>query len=683
MKRLARFGLLAVVVAAAANALPATAHAATLAGNGYSSSYVGESIFTTKGPGESGQFSVIFANDGTQLWSPGAVGLLICLPDKTTCGVPSPNAAYASRWYSSTVYTSVTTNVLPGQNGFFTYAFVVPAAAAFAEVATFNGEVGLIASGLALHPEGYFHRNVTPAAFGSLAISPLSAAVPQSGQQQFTAFLGGVPASASWSVTGGCGIISSTGLLVGTSINSNAQPCSVVARTGGLSASAAVVVYGPAALLACSPASLQIAANGGDARGGTATVTVSAKDLSGNTVVSGAPTITVANSTPLVVAVTPLGSMSPTSGVASLTLASTTATGQTVISAAASGITGCTTLVTSNAPGLPARSVSGFTDDPLAADGTSNTLLRVDLLDAGGSRTLDSVTTIDVSRGADSSFVCSLTGTVTGTSSSVGPGAATATAINGRVEFRVLATTTPGVCTFTATPRATSIAPSSATLTTRSVSAAAKLLVSGSDSPHAAGSSSLTTVTVDVQDAAGQRVTSSTTPITPTLDSATCTGEGGGNVFISSYGSTTNGRALFQFTSFGAYPGCTVTFTAGGLSPATSFIAFMPGDADHLGCAFTPTSIRNDGSTASARVTVRDRAGNKVAAGSYSVAITRTAGGGSTSVVTYGSQTMSAGVATFLVSSTPAFGADTYTPVLMSGSLPNAVANTSCTIAVQ
>jgi hypothetical protein len=63
------------------------ASANPISGGGYSSSYSGESAFTNSGPGETGQFSAIFFNDGTVAWSPGVVGLLICAADKQTCNI--------------------------------------------------------------------------------------------------------------------------------------------------------------------------------------------------------------------------------------------------------------------------------------------------------------------------------------------------------------------------------------------------------------------------------------------------------------------------------------------------------------------------------------------------------------------------------------------------------------------
>src|SRR5437899_8933746 len=162
MRRIASAVLTTLMAFSFMLALSTTVQANAIAGNGYSSSYSGESVFTNLGAGASGQFSAIFFNDGTQTWQPGTVGLLVCAADKTTCNVPSPNAAYASGWFSSTVYATVSTSVAPGSNGFFIYNFTVPAGTAPGTQAVFNGDVGLIGSGLELRPQGYFQINTAP-----------------------------------------------------------------------------------------------------------------------------------------------------------------------------------------------------------------------------------------------------------------------------------------------------------------------------------------------------------------------------------------------------------------------------------------------------------------------------------------------------------------------------------------
>ena len=140
--------------------------AGTIAGGGYDASYAGESVFTSAGPGDAGQMSAIFFNSGTQPWAAGVVALMVCLGDKITCNVASPNAAYASNWYSPTAYATVVTPVLPGQNGFFVYSFTVPIGTPPGTTVTFNGDVGLTATGALLHPTGYYQQNTVSPATG-------------------------------------------------------------------------------------------------------------------------------------------------------------------------------------------------------------------------------------------------------------------------------------------------------------------------------------------------------------------------------------------------------------------------------------------------------------------------------------------------------------------------------------
>src|SRR2546428_750954 len=162
--------------------LSAAALANPIAGGGYSSAYSGESAFTNAGVGETGQYSAIFFNDGSTTWQPGVVGLLVCAADKITCNVSS-NATFAKNWFSGTVYATVTTTVAPGQNGFFIYNFTVPQGTPPGTATTFYGDVGLIATGSMLRPEGYFQVNSVPAPTQSLVLSPATASL-QVGQTQ-------------------------------------------------------------------------------------------------------------------------------------------------------------------------------------------------------------------------------------------------------------------------------------------------------------------------------------------------------------------------------------------------------------------------------------------------------------------------------------------------------------------
>src|SRR5712691_12777496 len=273
MRRIVSSALTVLMAFSLMLSLSSTASANALAGGGNSSSYSGESVFTNQPAGGSGQFSAIFFNDGSQTWSPGVVGLLICLADKTTCNVTSPNAAYASGWFSSTVYATVSATVPPGSNGFFIYNFVVPAGTPAGTVATFNGDVGLISSGLEFRPQGYFQINTTPSGAGGLTLSPASASLPVGGTQQFTASGASAGATITWSVTGGCGAVTNAGLFAATATNSATQPCSVNASSSdGLSASAPITVFGPVSQIACSVSPTTTIANGSNTLVFTATL---------------------------------------------------------------------------------------------------------------------------------------------------------------------------------------------------------------------------------------------------------------------------------------------------------------------------------------------------------------------------------------------------------------------------
>lgn len=656
-----------------------TASANPIVGGGYSSSYAGESVFTNNAAGETGQMSAIFFNDGTQPWPSGVVGLLVCAADKTTCNVPS-NQSYRSRWFSDTVYATVTSTVAPGQNGFFIYDFTVPAGTPPGTVTTFYGDVGIIATGSELRPEGYFQINTTPVPSLTLTLTPNPASVAVGSTQQFTLTGGPTGTDPTWSVNGGCGAITAAGLFAATATNSVSQPCTVVATVAGTTASAPVTVYGPAATLSCVANPATTVANGG-APGGTGGIAISLKDINGNTVSNAStPAIRIANNTPAVVTVTPAdGFVTPSNGVVLLTYATTTVPGTIQVSASATGVLGCNVLITSSAPGSGVATASSFDPTVIASDGGSTSTLRVDVVDASGNRDVnDSTTVISVSRDSGAN-ICALAG---------GGGSATGPAVSGRATFSVVSTTTPGSCLWSATTNSTAITGSSATLTTQIVGAANRLGVTSNDSPHPAAAPggscgatgtntdlSCTRVVVEVRDFNGVRLTGSTATLTATLETSTCTGAGGGNAAsVNPTATATAGRATFMFTSRGAYSACNITFSASGLAGTNTTVAWTPQAADHLACLFTPQSIFNDNTaTATADAAARDAFGNVVTGTNYSVTFTKQSGS-STVLVTASPQSMLAGHAYFTVRSTTNSGSDLYLPQIApgSGTLPNA-----------
>ncbi len=700
-----------------------TASANALAGGGYSSSYSGESVFTNVAAGGSGQFSAIFFNDGTQAWAPGVVGLLVCLPDKVTCNVASPNAAYASGWTSSTVYATVTATVAPGQNGFFIYNFTVPAGTAGGTAATFNGDVGLIATGAELRPEGYYQVNTTPSASVSgLTISPTSASLPVGGQQQFT--VTGAPAGSTvtWNVTGGCGAITNTGLFAATASNSSTQPCAVTATAGGSTATASIIVFGPGSALVCKSSPASVPADNGSK---TITVTASLVDASGNMVTNNSTdSIAYTNNTPSIVTTSSITPSPRTmqNGVATALAYSTFTAGTGVISftdSTTTSITGCTATVTTTTPGNPVQLGTGYNVasaylSTIDADGTSTSVLEFDVLDANGALVgSDSTDQISIQRTSGAS-VCS-------------PGSAGPTTVSsGAAYFTITSTTTPGTCTYAATANNVAITGSaSATVTTVIAGSPNRLVVASAKTPQAADGVTTLRITVALQDASGNPITNTavtggTTPsetITGSLGS-NCSGtNAAGNAdqvwFLASgavlnsttpnpaaiygtsttspasgwspraatralkpgsftLGGTSNYARFLLVSTFGTT--CTVTFTSSdtNVSSASANITFNAQGATTLACNFSPNTLEgstyvgtivNDGaSVAVGTVDTVDPFNNLASTNGISVSFSR-AGTANTTLLTASPQTTSNGTVQFSVrSSTVAAAAtDTYT----------------------
>ena len=694
MRRLSTGAMSFVMALAIMLTLSTAVSANPIAGGGYSSSYAGESVFTNNAAGETGQMSAIFFNDGKLTWAPGVVGLLICAGDKVTCNVPS-NTTFASNWFSSTVYATVTTSVAPGQNGFFIYNFTVPAGTPPGTVTTFNGDVGLIATGAEFRPEGYFQINTAPTPAVTLVVAPQAASLPVGGTQQFTVSGQPTGATVNWSVTGGCGAITATGLFAATAMNSATQPCNVVASASGQTGSAPITVFGTPTQLACSATPTTLIANGGGPNG-TAVATVSLKDPNGNTVSNASsPVINIANVTPTLATMTPTGAVTPSAGVATVSIASTTVSGQIQLSASATNLTGCNVIITSGTAGPATKTVSTFLTNPIAADPASNTSLQIDVADASGNRVIsDNSTVLTVTRDAGSTNICTITGVTQGSSTGFSSGGGNATAVSGRVAFTVAGTSTPGTCLMFITTNNSSISGSNATLTTAIVGAPNKLGIISNDSPHNAATGgtcpvsgtatnpSCTRIVVGVQDVNGALNTSDNgRTITATPDSGTCTASGGGNVTLANSTTTSAGKATFAFTSGGAYSGCTITFSNASVTSVNTIAVWTAAGADHLACVFFPTPIPPNGAAQSTgTVSVRDSLGNVITTGTFSVNLNRTLGT-STTQLTSSPQTTSGGFANFVVRAGTTTGTDTYLPSLSSGSLPGT--NTGCSIQVQ
>jgi hypothetical protein len=561
-------------------------------------------------------------------------------------------------------------------------------------VTTFYGDLGLIATGAVLRPEGYFQVNTTPSGALTLTIQPSSALVGVSGFQQFT--VSGQPSGAAvaWSVTGGCGAITQMGLFVGTAMNSSTQPCAVVATAGAWRGTVPIAVFGPAQSLSCVAVPARIVADGGATAAGTANVTISVRDGNGNLVGNAfSPLITITNVTPFLASMNPVGAIAPLSGRVSVTVASMLSPGDIQLSAVAPGLTGCNVIITSATAGAATKTVATVSATPIAADNASTSTIQVDVTDASGIRVLgDNLTQIGVtiSNGVGS---CRLVAVTAGGNPSVATTFASAVVVQGRVAFLVQAGSTPAVCAFSITTNNSSIAGTNASIETRIVGAANKLAILSNDSPHPASNTgacdlssspsdpSCTRIVVGVQDANGVLLTGDNgRVIALAFAPGTCTGAGG-DVQQRGFTSTIAGKATFAFSSAGAYTSCTVNFSATNLVGVGATMTWTPAIADHLTCTFVPdTMVSGTFPTVTGTVYVRDALGNVVPTGTYSVALVRTSGN-TTTLATGGSQYTTAGSAQFtLFRQGTNTGVDVYAPALGSGTLPQQSPNTSCTI---
>lgn len=695
MRNALKSALALLIAVGTFTSLTSDASANPIASGGYSSSYAGESAFTAVAAGQSGQMSAIFFNDGTQPWTPGVVGLLVCAADKVTCNVPS-NPSYNLGWFSQTVYATVTTTVGPGQNGFFVYSFQVPQNTANGTVTTFYGDVGLIATGDMLRPEGYFQSNTVPTPAVTLTVTPSPASVQVGQTQQFTVSGAPVGATVTWAVNGGCGAITTAGLFAATSMNSSSQPCTVVATAAGGQGIAVVMVFGQPTQLSCAATPNPIVANGG-LTGGQSTATISVRDANGNVVANASqPTINIANNTPTLATMIPSGPVGPINGVVTVSIKTTNVPGDIQLSASGAGVVGCNVIVTSAGPGNASKTLATFLTNPIGADGISTSTLQVDVTDANGTTVgSDNVTQIEASRNLGAG-VCTITGVTQGTLISLGDADTVATVSQGRVRLTVKSTSQPGTCAFVILTNNAAIAGTSASLTTQIIGLPNQLAVLSNDSPHQVSSTgtctvggtntdiSCTTIVVGVRDGNGNLVTSeSGRSFTVSFDSATCSGAGGGSPVLRASSVESGGKATFVFSSAGAYSNCAITFTSSGVAGVSTAVAWNPGSANHLACTFAPNPIAADGASESAGlVTVRDTFNNNVNAGSYQVSFTRIAGPGVTVQRTSSPQTMIAGSVVFYVRSTTNAGSDTYRADTF---VPNALPgnSTSCAIQVQ
>jgi hypothetical protein len=142
----------------------ALAASRTPAVSGYDAAYFGESAWVQVHPGDPFQLSVTFTNTGAQSWVNGTgseVDLVICIdipePPYYPCNVLSPYGDWSVNWTSTRIYAAPTATVAPGSNAQYVYGLKVPIGTApgFYYI---RGELALRATGMLIHPVGYYVR---------------------------------------------------------------------------------------------------------------------------------------------------------------------------------------------------------------------------------------------------------------------------------------------------------------------------------------------------------------------------------------------------------------------------------------------------------------------------------------------------------------------------------------------
>ncbi|TME29210.1 MAG: hypothetical protein E6I64_01245 [Chloroflexi bacterium] len=154
---LAAFGIAAIVAGLLVSVTPARAAA------DFDSAYLFESAYLGGlAPGDTGSFAVFFNNTGNLAWTIGTstqVNLVACRSDKITCNVDSERATWNDgTWPSSAAYAPQTKVTVPtGDFTSFFYGIKVPVNT-FPGTYRFNGDLAVAATGVLVHPEGYYHE---------------------------------------------------------------------------------------------------------------------------------------------------------------------------------------------------------------------------------------------------------------------------------------------------------------------------------------------------------------------------------------------------------------------------------------------------------------------------------------------------------------------------------------------
>ena len=353
---------------------------------------------------------------------------------------------------------------------------------------------------------------------------------------------------------------------------------------------------------------------------GTSTITVTARDASGNPVSGATVTLTATGSGNTLTQ--PAGPTN-SSGVATGTLSSTVA-GTKAVSATAGGVTITQTAAVTVTPGGVSASQSTVTAAPTSITaGSGTSTITVTARDASGNPVSGATVTLSASGSGNT-----LTQPASPTNAS---GVATGT----------LSSTTAGSKTVTATAGGVTLTQTASITVTAGPVSASQSTVTASPTSITAGSGT-STITVTARDANGNAVSGATVVLAATGSGNTLTQPASttntSGVATGSLSSTTAGSKTVSATISGVAINqtATVTVTAGSVSASQSTVTA------------SPTSITAGSGTSTITVTARDANGNPI---SGATVVLATTGSGNT-LTQPASPTNASGVATGTLSST-------------------------------
>ncbi len=340
----------------------------------------------------------------------------------------------------------------------------------------------------------------------------------------------------------------------------------------------------------------------------TPAVTVTIEDASGNPVTSATNTVTIAIGT------------NPASGTLGGTLAIAAVNGVATFSnlninnagtgysltASATGLSGATSTAFNVTAGTASKLVFSVQPSNAAAGASITPAVTVTIEDASGNTVTTATNTVTIAIGTNPA-----SGTLGGTLA--------VAAVNGVATFSNLNINNAGTG-YSLTASATGLSGATSTAFNVTAGTASKLVFSVQPSNAAAGASITPAVTVTIEDASGNTVTSATNTVTIAIGTNPASGTLGGTLAVAAV----NGVATFSSLSINKVgTGYTITANATGLLTAASTpFNVTAGTASKLVFSVQPSNVAAGASiTPAVTVTIEDASGNTVTSATNTVTI--------------------------------------------------------------